>query len=281
MLDIRAAERDALLRHFTYELLADDRVAAAVLTGSCARGEADGLSDLDLLVVVHDEHIGEFVPPRLREVERFHRVVWCQEVAGNAPPDGSYLGVGFLGTGYPLSTDWYWQPLSLAEFPSHSLPLVERVPIQPVTEASIGDIVNAGRDRSVPPPTSADFTPSDPVAAKWTFDLSMLWRMLGVAAVKLARGEKEGAEAVCSRLEERLANLAEDPAPHGGSGFERIRSLYAYGESLIDRAGEVGAIIPEDRSWVTDTIDFTEALVREGWRSPRDESTPARPRTAR
>jgi predicted nucleotidyltransferase len=45
---------------------ADERVAAAALTNSYARGEVDGLSDLDILVAVRDEYVGEFVPARYR-----------------------------------------------------------------------------------------------------------------------------------------------------------------------------------------------------------------------
>ena len=66
-------------------LCADERVAA--LTSPYARGETDGLSDLDLLVGVLDAHVGEFVPARRREVDRIAAVVWCFITVAGHPVD--------------------------------------------------------------------------------------------------------------------------------------------------------------------------------------------------
>ena len=74
---MRPDERRRLVERVAGVLRADERVAAAALTGSYARGETDGLSDLDLLVGVLDAHVGEFVPARRHEVDRIAEVVWC------------------------------------------------------------------------------------------------------------------------------------------------------------------------------------------------------------
>ena len=66
-----------------------------------------------------------------------------------------------------------------------------------------------------------------------------------------------------------LSELTGEPRAATGDGFERLRALCAYAEALVDRARSLGAMIPDDRSWVTDTIDFIEALVLEGWESPK------------
>jgi hypothetical protein len=68
-------------------LRADERVAAAALTSSYARGEADGLSDLDLLVGVLDAHAGEFAPARGREVDPIAAVGWCFITVAGHPVD--------------------------------------------------------------------------------------------------------------------------------------------------------------------------------------------------
>ena len=74
---MRLDERRRPVERVVEVLRADERVAAAAPTSSYARGETDGLSDLDLLVVVHDAPVGEFVPARRREVDRIAAVVWC------------------------------------------------------------------------------------------------------------------------------------------------------------------------------------------------------------
>lgn len=254
-------ERDHLIARITDGLVADERIVAAGLTSSVARGEADGLSDLDIVVVFRDEDADDFVPARRREVERFGDVVWCQEVVGNAPPGGAYLGVGYTGIGYPQCTDWCWQPASLAVFPTPTLVLVEKSPITRSEHAKIEDVIREGRAMHPPPEQSPDFTPSDPVAALWTFKLAMFWRMSGVAASALARNRRAGAEWVMTNLATDLSELTGEPRAATGDGFERLRALCAYAEALVDRARSLGAMIPDDRSWVTDTIDFMEALV--------------------
>jgi hypothetical protein len=269
LLAAHEAERHELVARITDVLFNDERIVAAGLTSSVARGETDGLSDLDITVVFRDEDADGFVPARRREVGRFGEIVWCQEVVGNAPPGGSYLGVGFAGTGYPQCTDWCWQPASLAVFPTPTLVLVEKSPIARSEHADIEDIVNAGRAAHAPPPQSPDFTPSDPVAALWTFKLAMFWRMSGVVANRLARNSRAEAEWIMTSLASDLSELTGEPRPGTGDGFERLRALCAYAEALVDRARSLGAMIPDDRSWVTDTIDFMEALVKEGWRSPK------------
>jgi hypothetical protein len=262
-------ERDHLIARITDVLSNDERIVAAGLTSSAARGETDGLSDLDIAVVFRDEAADDFVPARRREVERFGDVVWCQEVVGNSPPGGAYLGVGYTGIGYPQCTDWCWQPASLAVFPTPTLVLVEKSPITRSEHANIEDIVKEGRATHAPPPQSPDFTPSDQVAALWTFKLAMFWRMSGVVASALARNRRVGAEWIMTNLASDLSELTGEPKAGTGDAFERLRALCSYAEALVERARALGAMIPDDRSWVTDTVDFMEALVKAGWRSPK------------
>jgi len=64
---IRRDERAALLQRAMTLLQEDERVVAAWLIGSEGRGETDELSDIDLWVVVADEHI-DVVKARRREI---------------------------------------------------------------------------------------------------------------------------------------------------------------------------------------------------------------------
>src|SRR6266511_2672866 len=57
LLKRRRAERDALLARAQESLEGDPRVVAAWLFGSVGRGTEDALSDLDLFVVIADEHL--------------------------------------------------------------------------------------------------------------------------------------------------------------------------------------------------------------------------------
>ena len=84
---MRLDERRRPVERVVEVLRADERVAAAALTSSYARGETDGLSDLDLLVGVLDAHAGESVPARRREVDRIAAVVWCFITVAGHPVD--------------------------------------------------------------------------------------------------------------------------------------------------------------------------------------------------
>src|SRR4029077_19700223 len=53
-----------LIARFTDVCAADDRIVAAFLAGSHARGEADAYSDIDLCVIAADNAYGGVAPPR-------------------------------------------------------------------------------------------------------------------------------------------------------------------------------------------------------------------------
>jgi hypothetical protein len=55
----RARQRDAWLADAVGRLRGDERVAAAWLFGSLARGDTDELSDVDLFVVFDDENANQ------------------------------------------------------------------------------------------------------------------------------------------------------------------------------------------------------------------------------
>src|SRR6476661_1685566 len=97
MLALRHNERGALLSTIVSTLRADARVVAAWLTGSLARGSADELSDIDVMVVVADAHIEAIKEGRQEYVASVAKPVLIEEAPQNAPPGGAYLLVLYPG----------------------------------------------------------------------------------------------------------------------------------------------------------------------------------------
>ena len=108
----RRAEREALLARITQKLDGDDRIAAAWLFGSAGRGEADDLSDLDLRVIVFDEHIGGICARRQAYTAQAGEAVLFAEAPQNRPAGGAFLLTLYAGEFGPQEVDWTWQPRS-------------------------------------------------------------------------------------------------------------------------------------------------------------------------
>ena len=110
----RRAEREALLARTTRILEEDDRIAAAWLFGSVGRGEADDLSDLDLRVIVFDEHVESICAGRQTYTAQVGEAVLFAEAPQNRPVGGAFLLTLYAGEFGPQEIDWTWQPLSSA-----------------------------------------------------------------------------------------------------------------------------------------------------------------------
>jgi predicted nucleotidyltransferase len=92
-------------------LRGDERVAAAWLFGSLARGDADELSDVDLFIALDDGSGAELdrVDGWLAELGELSR--W-REDPYNAPDGGRYLEAVYPADPLPIVVDSYWQPVS-------------------------------------------------------------------------------------------------------------------------------------------------------------------------
>ncbi len=108
----RRAERGALLDKITQMLEGDARIAAAWLFGSVGRGEADDLSDLDLRVIVFDEHIEAICQGRQAYTAQVGEAVLFGEAPQNRPVGGAFLLTLYAGEFGPQEVDWTWEPLS-------------------------------------------------------------------------------------------------------------------------------------------------------------------------
>ena len=159
-------DRDPLLRRIMQELDADERVAAAWLTGSIGRGEADAWSDLDLHIAIHDGHLADYWNNRFALYNRVGRPVLIQgEIPSNAQPGGHFQLVIFDG---PLEVDWNVGPLSLAKRSPWYMPLLERV-----------DIAGAETPR----------LSAEERCAQCQDRLTFLWAMAPIAVKYIARGQ--------------------------------------------------------------------------------------------
>ncbi len=120
-------EREKLLQQITKILKNDSRVVAAWLFGSLGRGDADGLSDVDIWVVVDDTAVYEIIEQRQQYVAQISPPVLFVEAPQNAPENGGYLMVYYDMPSAPIQVDWYWQPQSLAHTFAETKLLFDRI----------------------------------------------------------------------------------------------------------------------------------------------------------
>ncbi len=173
MLEARLAERNTLLERAITLLKSDERIVAAWLFGSLGNGTADSLSDIDLWVVVSDEHIGEISKARQEYVAKLGSPLLIQEAPQNAPAGGAYLLALYSGEAGPHQVDWYWQPQSAATIPPDTRLLFDRMGL-PHAE-------------SAPPLSSEERT------ERASNQVAFFWAMCIVAAKKIARRQPWGA----------------------------------------------------------------------------------------
>jgi predicted nucleotidyltransferase len=140
LLRVRTTERRWLLQQIRDALEDDQRVRAAWLEGSLARGTPDALSDLDVAVVVSDAAMstvagGPSRPVDYRKVLDSPRGRWVSDLAEplllleapqNAPLGGAFLTSLFAGEAGPQQVDWTWLPWATARRPAESLLLFDR-----------------------------------------------------------------------------------------------------------------------------------------------------------
>jgi len=100
---------------------------AAWLFGSIGSGLADYLSDIDIFVVVADDHFEEVASTQKQFVTIPDTAMVTISAPQNAPPEGAYLSVVYdTPTGAHI-VDWYWQKQSRAKIPSDTKVLFDSV----------------------------------------------------------------------------------------------------------------------------------------------------------
>lgn len=269
LLEARRAEHEAILERALDLLGADDRVAAAWLFGSRGRGEADALSDIDLVVVAHDAYLEALKEERRELVARLGAPLLVQDLPRNAPPGGAYLLVLYLGETGPLHVDWYWRGLSGAAVPHDARLVIERpcvlIPRQaPAAAASEYDrAVQTARDVIF-------FWAMAPIAAKYiarrrpleAFDML---RMVANALERTRRAVDPGAAGAAGGADERLRRLL---TADGGLHVSELRRLCQEMKALSPRIGPLhpaaGSLAPDAPAHVLRLIDLVESLAASG-----------------
>ncbi|GAA2759129.1 nucleotidyltransferase domain-containing protein [Actinopolymorpha rutila] len=195
----RREEERARLVDRLARLLADDpRVLAGWLHGSVGRGEADGLSDLDVTVVMADETLvaaagGPSRPttyewvrtsPRGRFVAGLGTPTLLTEAPQNAPAGGAFLTSFFPGEYGPHGVDWEWVPRSAAVRPERAVVLLDR---SNATAPECPSRPERGRDEP-PLPEPASRSPLEVAVA----ECCSFWSMLMWAGKSAARARPDG-----------------------------------------------------------------------------------------
>ena len=240
-LRVRRDERQALLDRAVEMLVADRRVAAAWLVASLGRDAADDLSDLDLWVVVEDDHMPAIAADRRAFAARIGRPVLVQEAPRNAPPGGAYLLVLYPGEAGSQQVDWYWQPRSGASIPERTRVLLDRVGVPPAFAAA-------------PPP--------DQALRRATELIVIFWAMSFIAAKKIARGEVWNAVRMLSAIQLEV---------------DEVRSILEgrwEGTPYTDRrTGALPATPREQLDWLRVTVGNMRPLMAELARRGESMST--------
>lgn len=177
-LETHRQRREALVASIIAALTADERIVAAWLTGSHARGDADAVSDVDLTVVLadnaaatlcrRDEMVTAWPPAeRLALFAQFGRPANVHENNHNAPPGGTFTSIPYQPLAHVV--DWTLVPYALARRPDAARVLFEHQPVAPA-----------------PPPET--LTP-EALAAQVSEQIAFFWMMIAVVVKCLVRGD--------------------------------------------------------------------------------------------
>lgn len=261
LLATRRGEREAQLMRARSLLTQDTRVAAAWLFGSMGRGTQDDLSDLDLFVVVHDEHAAPLLADPAAHIAGAGAPLLVLDAPQNRPSGGAYNIAAYAGQDGPHLVDWYWQPRSVAAVPAQTRVLFDRVGLPRL---------------DMPPHFEYQPYPERTPQQQRTHQIDFFWVMLLIAAKYIARSlnsEDMGLLDFVSKIHAELHGLTLPAAPYTGSvplalpAFEDklhlLRTLAEDVQSLTTAAALQGvpsaaAIVPP----ATRYLDFIERVCR-------------------
>ncbi len=137
-IEIYVKQRESFLQTIIEKLSSDKRFAAAWLTGSFAKGEQDALSDIDLTLVVTDEHCqslctrpkivsAQTTKERYQLFSMFGNPYLLHENNNNAPEGGTFTFVAYDQNA--IMVDWILRPFSGAQRPEGVRLLFDKVNI--------------------------------------------------------------------------------------------------------------------------------------------------------
>ena len=103
------AESERFLESAVTVLKQDERVQAGWVFGSLGRGDADALSDIDLIVVGQDDFLRDVIAERYDFAQQVGKPLFFLKSPRNVPPGGAYLMVCYDAPMAPHILDIYWQ----------------------------------------------------------------------------------------------------------------------------------------------------------------------------
>ena len=258
-LQTRKAERDALLQRIQQIVEQDERIIAAWLFGSLGRGEADALSDIDIFIVVSDDHIQAVIVERHGFMARLGRLALVQEAPQNAPPDGAYNMALYAGPNGPQQVDFYWQAQSAARIPQQTIVLLDRVGL-PHLEDTTTFMSQPVQERTLLK------------AVSHTVDF--FWVMLLITAKYAARSPEEDRMGLLKYVLNSLRQVQEFVGilpssvsenvllPSLAEKLKLLRVLAAQMENLMPQVVAAGGTVPAaivPQAWLY--LDFIEAIM--------------------
>jgi Nucleotidyltransferase domain len=144
--------RDRLLDQVLGLLRADTVVDGVALIGSLGRGEADNWSDIDLLIVMSDRALAQFMDePAARP--------WAQadllsDGRHNSPAGATSMGATHIRSGLPFWVDLHVHPRARTRWPTDGRIVFQRRPVEPGTLSF--DQLNASGSRQPATAKTAD-----------------------------------------------------------------------------------------------------------------------------
>ena len=263
--EIRTRERNDLIQRLIIGLKQDERVIAAWIAGSVARGDEDWLSDIDINIAVADESIEEVVQGRHEFAAQLVTPSLSMDQMRNAPPRGGYLLVHYPGEFGPQHVDWFWQPESLANIPDNGRLLFDKVGLPGIDGKVWEDEMNQTESRP-----AIDST--DPVDLL-THDVKFFWPMSLIVAKYITRGENETVGHMIELIERTLSRVtdslgvddqiltASDAATQDAQ-FQTLRSKSQQAQSLHVALQERAVVIPTEAiTQVEQFFDACESVV--------------------
>ena len=261
LLTTRRQERDALLARAQTLLEQDERVVCAWLFGSLGRGSPDDLSDLDLFVVVAEEHADTLLADHTIHIAGLGTPLLILDAPQNRPPGGAYNMALYDGQNGPHQVDWYWQPRSLAAIPAQTRLLFDRAGLPHL---------------DTPPHFEYQSTPERTLGEQLTHQIDFFRVMLLIAAKYIARSpdsQDTGLLDFVDKIYAELRRLALPDALHTDTALpvlstfeDKLRHLRALALDVvaITRPAQQGgipfaaAVVPSAARY----LDFVELLCR-------------------
>lgn len=247
-LQARALERDRCVSSVALVLTEDATYLAAWLIGSLARGDHDEWSDVDLVVVVTDEHAVSAASDAVFAL--LGSVLSTREVKANAPEGGRFISVMYATAFGPIAVDWHWQPVSGAVVPAGARILFDKLGL-PVSKFPHEELY---------PPRPYQ-PPEDPLEAA-AAQVRFFWAMIPTTCKFLGRGWTPAVEDMIKMLKRSAGAVAlflgMPLDPSRGEPLSKMRELMNQMKRFADLLQAKGVRVDADVAMAEEAFAFVD-----------------------